>query len=162
MRPARPLLNPVTHDWNIPRFSAFIRGLFTRTRSPGIDIMAFGFVFVPVDSIRRVAACLVVNQSLVHLIDSSLAGMLIDSISCRDGKRISWLRMGISFRIFRLFRSQKKKEKERALESVFKVVSRGNIVRRIISPSIITMGFQHGKQNRIIYLFIYSCDYNTT
>lgn len=32
MRPARPLLNPVTHDWNIPRFSAFIRGLFTGTR----------------------------------------------------------------------------------------------------------------------------------
>lgn len=32
MRPARPLLNPVTHDWNIPRFSAFIRDLFIGTR----------------------------------------------------------------------------------------------------------------------------------
>lgn len=124
--------------------------------------MAFGFVFVPVDSIRRVAACLVVNQPLVHLIDSSLAGMLIDSISCREDKRISWVRMGISFRVFRLSRSQKKKKKERTPESVFKVVSRRNIVRRIISPSIITMGFRRGKQNRIIYLFIYSCDYNTT
>lgn len=30
MRPARPLLNPVTHDWNIPRFSAFIHGTVYR------------------------------------------------------------------------------------------------------------------------------------
>lgn len=82
--------------------------------------MAFGFVFVPVDSIRRVATCLVVNQPLVHLIDSSLAGMLIDSISYREDKRISWLRMRISFRVFRLSRSHiQKKERSNLYLKVF-------------------------------------------
>lgn len=41
MRAARPLLNPVTHDWNIPRLSALIRGLCTGYRFPGVDTMVF-------------------------------------------------------------------------------------------------------------------------
>ena len=97
--------------------------------------MAFGcFVLVLVSSGTRwfdkkgaEVACLVENQPLVDLIDSSLAGMLIDSIFCRGyvSAPLSF-RVGISFGDFTLF------PPSRTIGRAIKINSRGNVVRRII------------------------------